>query len=181
MDEARLADFGSGLTPVTPGWFVVNVHDAEWWFEEGRGGRCAFENEYGDPPVEFAQLGVNVTVLGAGQKSLYHAEANEEAFLVLSGECVLLVEGDERRLRRWDFFHAPPWTEHAFVGAGEEPCAILMVGARSAPGVRYPVSELAARYGASVAEETTDWREAYATVAWFRRGRPPEWARLPWA
>jgi hypothetical protein len=64
VPEAQLEDFGSGLTPVTQGWFVVNVRDAEWWFSESRGARCAFENEYGDPPVEFAQFGINVTVLG---------------------------------------------------------------------------------------------------------------------
>ena len=181
MPEARLEDLGSGLTPVTDGWFVVNVRDAEWWSSDGRGARCAFENEYGEQPVEFAQCGINVTVLERGQWSLYHAESNEEAFLVLSGECTLVVEGEERRLRPWDFFHSAPWTEHAFVGAGEGPCVILMVGSRSGPEVRYPVSELAARYGASVAEETSDWRQAYATVEWFRRERPPSWSRLPWA
>lgn len=179
--KARLEDSGSGLTPVTQGWFVVNVRDAEWWLEEGRGARCAFENEYGEPPVEFGQFGINVTVLEPGQTGLYHAEANQEAFLVVSGECKLLVEGEERRLRTWDFFHAPAWTEHAFVGAGEGPCVIVMVGSRSGPAVRYPVSELAAGYGASVAEETSDWRQAYATVEPFRRARPPNWARLPWA
>ena len=131
MREAQLEDFGSGLAPVTEGWFVVNVRDAEWWFAETRGARCAFESEYGDPPVEFAQLGINVTVLEPGQTVLYHAEVNQEAFLVLSGECALLVEDEERRLRPWDFFHSPPWTEHAFVGAGEGPCVILMVGSRS--------------------------------------------------
>ena len=181
MPEARLEDSGSGLTPVTEGWFVVNVRDAEWWFTETRGARCAFENEYGDAPVEFDQLGINLTVLEPGQTGLYHAEENQEAFLVLAGECALLVENDERRLRAWDFFHAPPWTEHGFVGAGVGPCVILMAGARSGPGVRYPVSELAARYGASVAEATSDWRVAYATAEWFRRERPPTWARLPWA
>jgi uncharacterized cupin superfamily protein len=160
---AQLEDFGSGLTPVTQGWFVVNVRDAEWWFSERRGARCAFESEYGDPPVEFAQFGINVTVLEPGQTGLYHAESNQEAFLVLSGECALLVEDEERRLRPWDFFHSSPWTEHAFVGAGEGPCVILMVGSRSGTGVHYPVSELAARYGASVAEETSDWRQAYAS------------------
>src|SRR4051812_29830 len=115
VGEARLHDYGSGLTPVTEGWFVVNVGDAGWWSSESRGARCAFENEYGEPPVEFAQLGINVTVLEPGETGLYHAEANQEAFLVVSGECVLIVEGAERRLRAWDFFHAPPWTEHAFV------------------------------------------------------------------
>ncbi len=181
VPEAQLEDLGSGLAPVTDGWFVVNVRDAEWWLGDARGARCAFENEYGDSPVEFAQLGVNLTVLEPGQTTLYHAEENQEAFLVLSGECTLLVEGEERRLRRWDFFHAPSWTEHAFAGAGERPCVILMVGSRSGPGVRYPVSELAARHGASVAEETSDWRQAYATVERFRRERPRNWTRLPWA
>ena len=181
MPEARLEDSGSGLAPVSEGWFVVNVRDAEWFLADSRGARCAFENEYGDPPVEFAQVAINVTVLGPGQTGLYHAESNQEAFLVLSGECALLVEDEERRLRPWDVFHSPPWTEHAFVGAGEEPCVILMVGSRSGPGVRYPVSELAARYGASVAEETSDPAQAYATAEWFRRERPPNWARLPWA
>jgi hypothetical protein len=85
---AQLEDFGSGLAPVTQGAFVVNVRDAEWWFSERRGARCAFEHEYGDPPVEFAQVGINVSVLEPGQTGLYHAESNQEAFLVLSGECV---------------------------------------------------------------------------------------------
>ena len=181
MREARLEDSGSGLAPVTEGWFVLNVRDAEWWFAETRGARCAFENEYGNPPVEFDQLGINVTVLEHNQASLYHAEANQEAFLVLSGECLLLVEGAERRLRAWDFVHAPPWTEHAIVGGGDGPCVILMTGSRSDAGVRYPASELAARHGASVTEETSDWRQAYATVEPFRRERPPSWNRLPWA
>jgi quercetin dioxygenase-like cupin family protein len=180
VTEARLEDSGSGLAPTADGWFVVNVGDAEWWSSEGRGARCAFESEDGHPPVEFAQLAINVTVLEPGQTGLYHAESNQEAFLVLSGECRLLVEGEERRLRPWDFFHSPPWTEHAFVGAGEGPCVILMVGARSGPEVRYPVSELAARYGASVEKETSDPGQAYATAERFRRQRPPCWSRLPW-
>jgi uncharacterized cupin superfamily protein len=181
VPEAQLEDLGSGLAPVTEGWFVVNVRDAEWWSAESRGARCAFENEYGDRPVEFGQLGINITVLEPGQTSLYHAEENQEAFLVVYGECLLIVEGQERRLRPWDFFHAPPWTEHAFAGGGETPCVIVMAGTRSGPGVRYPASELAARHGASVAEDTTDWRKAYAAVELFRRERPPNWPRLPWA
>jgi quercetin dioxygenase-like cupin family protein len=150
VTEARLEGSGSGLAPVTEGWFVVNVRDAQWWSSDTRGAACWFANEYGEPPVEFEQIGINVTVLEPGQSGVYHAEANQEAFLVLAGECRLLVEGEERRLRPWDFFHCPPWTEHAFVGAGDGPCAILMVGAHSAPDVRYRASDLAARYGASV-------------------------------
>ena len=180
MPEATLEDAGSGLAPVSEGWFVVNVRDAEWWFTERRGATCRFENEYGDSPVEFAQLGINLTILEPGDRSLYHAEANQEAFLVLSGECRLLVEGEERRLRSWDFFHAPSWTEHAFVGAGDGPCLILMAGARVAPPVRYPVSALAARYGASVEKETSDPEQVYATAERFRRQRPSYWSRLPW-
>ena len=179
-NEARLEESGSGLAPVTEGWFVVNVRDAEWWFADSRGARCAFENEYGDQPVEFPQLGINVTVLEQGQTVLYHSEASQEGFVVLAGECTLLVENKERRLRQWDFFHCPPWTEHGFAGVSDEPCVILMVGARTSPGVRYPASELAAQYGASVAKETSDWRQAYATMERFRRERPPSWSRLPW-
>ena len=181
MVEAKLEDSGSGLAPVTEGWFVVNVRDAEWWFADTRGAACRFENEYAERPVEFAQLGINITVLQGGQHTLYHAEANQEAFLVLSGECRLIVEGEERILRPWDFFHAPPWTEHAMVGAGDEPCLIVMTGARAGPGVRYPRSDVAAQYGASVEEDTDDPQQAYANVEWFRRGRPPYWQHLPWA
>ena len=181
MPEAELQDSGSGLAPASEGWFVVNVRDAEWWYADSRGAQCNFESEYGDPQVEFDQLGINVSVLEPGQSGMYHAEVNQEAFLVLSGECTLLVEGEERRLRSWDFFHSPPWTEHVFVGAGDGPCVILMAGTRSGPEVRYPVTELAARYAACVAEETSDPEQAYANVEWFRRQRPPYWNRLPWA
>jgi uncharacterized cupin superfamily protein len=181
VPEAELKDSGSGLAPVTEGWFVVNVRDAEWWSSETRGAACWFANEYGRPPVEFGQLGINVTVLGPGQSSVYHAETNQEAFLILDGECRLLVEGEERHLTRWDFFHCPPWTEHAFVGAGDGPCAILMVGARLGPEVRYPVSAIAAAYGASVEEETADPAQVYATAERFRRERPKCWSGLPWA
>ncbi len=181
MTEARLEDAGSGLAPVTEGWFIVNVRDAEWFTSETRGAACWFANEYGDSPVEFPQFGINVTILEPGQSGVYHAESNQEAFLVLGGECRLLVEGEERRLRAWDFFHSPPWTEHAFVGAGDGPCVILMVGAHVGPEVRYPVSELAARYGASVEKETSDPEQVYATAERFRRGRPPTGPACPGA
>jgi quercetin dioxygenase-like cupin family protein len=184
--EAQLRDAGSGLAPATEGWFVVNVRDAEWWYADSRGARCSFENEYGEPAVEFPQLAINLTILGPGQTTLHHGEVSQEAFLVLSGECRLIVEDEERILRSWDFFHCPPWTEHAFVGAGEEPCVILMTGPRGiakaeGPHVRYPASELAARFGASVEKETTDPEAAYATAEWFRKQRPSYWDRLPWA
>ena len=101
---------------------------------------------------------------------------------MLSGECRLLVEGEERLLRPWDFFHSPAGTEHIFVGAGDGPCVILMAGARMADQqVLYPVSELAARYGASAKEETSDPGQAYVGFEPSRRERPSYWDRLPWA
>ena len=184
MPEAQLEDSGSGLAPVTDGWFIVNVRDAEWWTVGGEdsGADCPFESE---EHAGFQQLGIRLHIVQPGEPSgVYHAEPDQEAFLVLSGGCRLLVEGEERPLRAWDFFHCAPWTEHIFVGAGDGPCVILMVGARS-PDVqgRYPVSELAARYGASVEKETSDWREAAASAGLplWRRERPSYWDRLPWA
>jgi uncharacterized cupin superfamily protein len=185
VTEAPLDDSGSGLAPATDGWFVVNVRDAAWLTSEtggdlrSSGAECAFEGG----KVEFPQFGIRLHVLEPGEPNgLYHAENQQEAFLVLSGECRLLVEGAERLLRQWDFFHSPAGTEHIFVGAGDGPCVILMAGARSEPWqVLYPVSELAARYGASAEAETSDPRQAYVRFAPSRRERPSYWDRLPWA
>jgi uncharacterized cupin superfamily protein len=184
VEEARLEDSGSGLAPTSDGWFVVNVRDAHWLTSENgakqpSGAECSFET----PMAQFPQFGIRLHVLEPGEPNgLYHAENQQEDFLVLSGECRLLVEGGERILRAWDFFHAPAETEHIFVGAGEGPCVILMAGARSEPWqVLYPVSELAARYGASAAEETSDPDQAYVGFEPSRRERPSYWDRLPWA
>jgi uncharacterized cupin superfamily protein len=186
VPEARLEDAGSGLAPASDGWFVVNVRDAAWLTSEGSEGRtsgsaCTFESE----EFWFRQFGVNLRVLEPGEPNgLYHSENQQEAFLVLSGECRLLVEGEERILGPWDFAHFPAGTEHIAVGAGDRPCAILMVGIRSEDEqIFYPVSELAGRYGASVKEETSDYRQAYVDAGFARsRGeRPSYWDRLPWA
>lgn len=101
---------------------------------------------------------------------------------MLAGECVLLVEGTERRLRAWDSVHCPPGTEHVFVGAGEGPCVVLMTGTR-AEGltVVYPFSEPARRHGAGVGTETSSPAEAYAPFPRAEPGRPEGWSRLPWA
>ena len=184
MPEAQLEDHGSGLAPTTDGWFVVNTRDAQWLTSESgekqpSGSECPFESGR----AEFTQLGFRLHVLAPGEANgLYHGENQQEDFLVLSGRCLLLVDGEERRLEAWDFFHSPAWTEHIFVGAGDEPCVILMAGGRSAPWeVRYPVSELAARHGASAKEDTADPDQAYADHEPSRRGRPSYWDRLPWA
>jgi uncharacterized cupin superfamily protein len=115
--EARLEEQGSGLAPATPGWFVVNARDAAW--ETGPfGAVCFFEGE----AVPFDELGINLRVLHPGRsRGLYHSEPAQEDFLVLAGECLLLVEGEERRLRAWDFVHCPPGTAHAFVAVGTGP------------------------------------------------------------
>jgi uncharacterized cupin superfamily protein len=185
VPEAPLEDNGSGLAPAGDGWFVVNVRDAQWLTSEGgelqrSGSECGFESA----KAEFSQLGVRLHVLPPGEvNGLYHGENQQEDFLVLAGECLLLVEGEERRLRRWDFVHCPPWTEHIFVGAGDAPCVLLMVGARGGEWqVRYPVSELAARHNASATRETSDPDEAYpGRFEPSRRGRPSYWSQLPWA
>jgi uncharacterized cupin superfamily protein len=92
-----------------------------------------------------------------------HGERGQEDFLVVSGECVLVIEGEERRLEAWDFVHCPPWTRHIFVGRGDGPCAIVMTGNRAGGSeIRYAVNEVAAKYGASVLEETSNPDDAYA-------------------
>jgi uncharacterized cupin superfamily protein len=179
VPEAPLHDGGSGLAPTGEGWFVVNARDAQWWTSDAFGSTCAFEGR----EAFFTQLGFRLKVLEPGQPNcLYHSEALQEAFLVLSGECRLLVDGEDRLLRAWDFFHCPPGTEHVFVGAGEGPCVILMAGARAEEeGLDYPVSELASRYGASAEERTPDPEVAYARFDPAAPRRPATWAALPWA
>ena len=179
VEEAQLEETESGLQPVSEGWFVVNVRDARWRRSDVGGAACAFEG----PEAWFRQLGITLRVLEPGQANcLYHRESNQEDFLVLAGECLLLVEGKERSLRAWDFFHSPPNTEHVFVGAGEGPCVILMVGARSDDEeLFYPVSELARRYGASVEKETDSPEEAYAPFPASEAARPSSWRELSWA
>ena len=179
MPEARLEDSGSGLAPAENGWFVVNVRDAEWWQSETFGSGCGFESR----EFSFPDFGINLSVMEPGESNcLYHSENQQEAFLVLSGECKLLVDGEERILRAWDFFHCPAGTQHVFVGAGDGPCVVLMAGARSKDEqLLYPVSELAARYGASAEKETPDPKVAYARFERPERARPSYWDRLPWA
>jgi uncharacterized cupin superfamily protein len=156
-----------------PDWFVVNVADAPAQSHEQGGAWARFE----DPDDLFPDFGINIHVLRPGQPNAkYHSESVQEDFLVLWGECVAIIEDEERPLRAWDFVHCPAGTEHVFVGAGDGPCAILMVGARGPDTtVHYPVSEVAARYGASASQPTDVPDEAYAD--WGREFTP---TRLPW-
>jgi uncharacterized cupin superfamily protein len=166
-----------GLVAATDGWFAVNVRDAAWVTNDHFGAACVFEREAG----QFPEIGYTLAVLQPGQPSgLYHREENQEDFLVLSGECLLLVEGEERRLAAWDFVHCPPGTEHIFVGAGAGPCVIFMAGARSHRGSAvYPRSEVALRRGAGV--ETENPQSPYAPFPKWRDGPPESFDGLPFA
>ena len=161
VPESKPVETEHGLVPDGEGWFVVNARDVTWVRSEERGQDTDFEGRQ-----EWTQLGVRIHVLLPGQvNGMYHGESGQEDFLVVSGECVLVIEGQERRLKAWDFVHCPPWTRHVFVGAGDGPCAIVMAGSRVGGfDVRYQVDEMAATHGASVLEETSNPDDAYARL-----------------
>jgi uncharacterized cupin superfamily protein len=161
VPEASYESSDEGIIPAGGGWFVVNAKESQW-LEGELGAFTRFEGE----TSRFDALGINIAVLEPGQPAcMYHGEGEQEDFLVLSGDCLLVIEAEERRLGPWDFVHCPAWTEHVFVGAGDAPCAILAVGTRTTRGVIYPVSDLAQRHGAGVDEETSEPKEAYARYA----------------
>jgi uncharacterized cupin superfamily protein len=189
VEEARLEPAKSGLVPVTDGWFVVNVRDSAWLTNDTFGTECVFEGGTAalreNPNLDgrrFSDLGLNLRVLQPGQASgMYHAESNQEDFLVLAGECLLIVEDEERHLHAWDFVHCPPGTGHVFVGAGESPCVIFMTGGRTKEmEIVYPRSEAALRNGAGVESETSSPAEAYAPFSHWQPKHPESWRSLPW-
>jgi uncharacterized cupin superfamily protein len=162
VPEAPLERTEKGLVAAGDGWFVLNAREARWRHREGRGERLPFEGD-----TDFAQVGISLYVLGPGEPiGMYHWEADQEDFLVLSGEALLIVEGEERPLRQWDFVHCPADTKHIIVGAGDGRCVVLAIGAREhqeGPGWGgYTVDEVALRHGAGVEQETNDADEAYA-------------------
>jgi uncharacterized cupin superfamily protein len=160
--EAPIEQTDGGLVPAAEGWFVLNAREALWWHRDGTGDVLSFEGR-----TDFPQVGVNIFVLGPGEPmGMYHWEADQEDFLVLSGQALLIVESQERPLAQWDFVHCPAQTNHTIVGAGDGPCAVLAIGAREhqRPGEwgGYPVDEVALRHGAGVERETDKGDEAYA-------------------
>jgi uncharacterized cupin superfamily protein len=190
VEEARLEDVGSGLAPAGPGWFVVNVAEAAWLRNDAFGGRCVFESNrrvlQDRPQLEpqmFPETGFTLAVLEPGKPTgMYHAESEQEDFLVLAGGCLLLVEEKERPLRAWDFVHCPGGTRHTFVGTGDEPCVIFMTGARREDGsIVYPESDVAQARAAGVDRETPSPAEAYAPFSHWSLGRPDAWPDLPWS
>jgi uncharacterized cupin superfamily protein len=165
VPESPLAPTEHGLVPTGKGWFVLNAREAPWIDRKGRGVYCEFEGFEGE--ADFSQLGINISVLGPGEPmAMYHRENDQEDFLVLAGEGLLVAEGEERPLRQWDFVHCPAGTNHVIVGAGDGPCVVVAVGARvrsTGPDWgAYTVDEAAIRHGAGVERETTDPEEAYA-------------------
>jgi uncharacterized cupin superfamily protein len=171
MHEAKIEETDTGRRARGAGWFILNLAEIGWTTLPERGTWCMFEA----PDAPSAMLGIGVHILAPGERpGYYHAESEQEGFLVLSGECIAVVEGEERRLRAWDYLHCPPGTRHITVGAGDEPCAILMVGTRT-PGhaIQYPVEPAAARHGASVSTATDSADVAYAGEPPRRRVRSP--------
>ena len=144
---------------------IINVANAPALSHSRRATLIDFEPDEAPWP----DTGVNIQIMQPGQPNCrYHSEPVQEDFLVLHGECILILEGEERKLRQWDFVHCPAGAEHIFVGAGEGPSAVLMIGSRREDVAHYPINAVAAKYDASVAKATDDPAEAYA-----------EWRRVP--
>jgi len=180
VPEAPLDRTENGLQAAGDGWFVVNARDAVWGESETMG---VFTRLGESKAARFPQLGFNIGVLWPGQPAcMYHREPNQEGFLVLSGECIAIVDGEERRLGQWDYLHCPPGTPHITVGAGDGPCVILMVGARREDGtILYPRDETALKHGAGVETDTGQPQVAYSPFGHSRLGRPDSWDELPWS
>lgn len=168
VPEAKLEDGGSGLVPTTTGWFVLNARDARWSDKPGQGhslpltGRDEYEAE-----TFFPMLGMAIRVMSPGEVSTtYHWETEQEDFLVLAGEALLIIEGQERQLQQWDFVHCPPEAKHAFVGAGDGPCVLLCASSRQfqkdGPWGFYCFDETAAKHNAASPEDTQNGEIAYA-------------------
>jgi uncharacterized cupin superfamily protein len=146
--------------------FIMNMSDAPALAHSRRATIIDFEPENAPWP----DTGVNVQIMQPGQPNgRYHSEPVQEDFLVLHGECIVILEGEERPLRQWDFLHCPAGVEHIFVGAGDGPCAVLMIGSRRKHQAHYPVNDVAAKYDASVKRPTDEPAEAYA-----------DWRQEPW-
>lgn len=162
MPEASLELTEEGIVPKGEGWFIVNARDARWLHSEDLGSAVTFEGA-----AKFSELGINIGVMQPGQPAcMYHGENAQEDFLILAGEGLLVIEGEERPLKQWDLVHCPPWAEHVIVATGSEPCVVLAVGARPEGFGRkaeivYPPNETAAAHGASVETKTALPQEAY--------------------
>ena len=180
VPESKPARTEYGLVPSGAGWYVLGLRDAEWRHADGRGAVCLALDDF-EGERQAAELGVNPFVLGPGEAmAMYHWEADQEDFLVVAGEATLIVEGEERQLRAWDFVHCPPNTKHVIIGAGTGPCVVIAVGARersSEPeSLGFTADELAKWHGVSVDEDTTDPDAVYGQLP----PREPTAYRVGW-
>jgi uncharacterized cupin superfamily protein len=162
VPEAQLTETDAGLVAASPGWFVMNARDARWFDKPGQGHSLPLtgHDEY-EAETFFPMLGMAIRIVRAGERTTaYHWETEQEDFLVLSGEALLIVEGQERPLKQWDFVHCPPETRHSFVGAGDVPCVLLCASSRQfqkdGPWGFYCADDTAARHNASSPEDTQD-------------------------
>jgi uncharacterized cupin superfamily protein len=161
VPEAPLERTEHGLVARANGWFVLNACDAQWWSRPGRHSVSFTGKNEWEADTYFPMLGVQLAVLEPGEpNSLYHWETEAEAFLVVSGEALLVVEGQERPLRQWDFVHCPPKTEHVIVGAGDGPCILLAMSSREnqafGPYGEYVAHDVARKHGASPSQTSQD-------------------------
>ncbi len=158
MTEAKLVEGEGGWRePQGDGWYVLNARDAKWQ-ENELGFYCNFEGD-----TRFPEFGFNVSYLPAGAPmAMYHREPHQEGFLVLEGEAVLIVEGEERPLRRWDYVHTPRDVPHVIVASGEGAVVLAVGGRTGEDGVFYPAEPAAAKHGAAAEADTDKPREAYA-------------------
>jgi uncharacterized cupin superfamily protein len=175
MTEAKLVPSEEGgLVPAADGWFVLNAKDARWL--DGELGKYT---GWEGPDSRFSQLGINVNVLAPGEPmTMYHRENAQEDFLVVAGECVLIVNGAERPLKQWDLFHCPPGVDHAIVSAGAGPSIVIAVGARMGDeddGLVYPADPTAQKHGAGIDVETTDGKGAYTNFEFRRTAYEDGW------
>jgi len=179
VPEAELKHTDVGLLPDSVGWFVLNLRETRWSIKPGQGHSCSFtgSDEY-EAETFFPMLGMSIRVMQPGDVSTtYHWETEQEDFLVLAGEAVAIIEGQERRIKQWDFVHCPPEAKHAFVGAGDGPCVLLCASSRQfqkdGPWGFYCYDEVAEKYNAASPEDTQDGSIAYARFPEPRETRYP--------
>jgi uncharacterized cupin superfamily protein len=179
VPEASLEHSDAGLVPIAAGWFVLNARDACWVEKPGLGYSLPLTglDEYAADTL-FPMLGMSIRVMNPGEPSTtYHWETEQEDFLVLSGQAILIIEGEERPVGRWDFVHCPPESRHGFVGAGTEPCVLLCASSRQfqkdGPWGFYCLDPVAERHNASSPQDTQDPELAYARFAPSRQTRYP--------
>src|SRR4051794_39711940 len=127
IPEAALTVTDAGLAPASDGWFALNAREAAWLRRPARGLRLGLTGVADDERAAWSsKLGLNLLALGPGEPiGLYHAEADQEGFLVVAGRAHLLIEEQERPLAQWDFVHCPPHCRHMIIGARPTGCVVL--------------------------------------------------------